>query len=209
MEYSKEMNIWERMAAISAEIKSVEKRQEVGFGNSKYKAAVEADVLKPVKEAEAKFRVFSYPADHEIVSQGELGAGGEKAKQFIRIKVKYVFVNLDSPEQVVSVVSYGDGVDSLDKAPGKAMTYADKYALMKAYKMVTGDDPDQNASDDLEGHDIHKIKERFDRLMTQKIKGGRSEDEIIAAMGINKKQFEAYMKSFQNVAALEAKLRKV
>lgn len=209
MEYSKEMNIWERMAAISAEIKSVEKRQEVGFGNNKYKAAVEADVLKPVKEAEAKFRVFSYPADHEIVSQGELGAGGEKAKQFIRIKVKYVFVNLDSPEQVVSVVSYGDGVDSLDKAPGKAMTYADKYALMKAYKMVTGDDPDQNASDDLEGHDIHKIKERFDRLMTQKIKGGRSEDEIIAAMGINKKQFEAYMKSFQNVAALEAKLRKV
>lgn len=209
MEYSKEMNIWERMAAISAEIKSVEKRQEVGFGNNKYKAAVEADVLKPVKEAEAKFRVFSYPADHEIVSQGELGAGGEKAKQFIRIKVKYVFVNLDSPEQVVSVVSYGDGVDSLDKAPGKAMTYADKYALMKAYKMVTGDDPDQNASDDLEGHDIHKIKERFDRLMTQKIKGGRSEDEIIAAMGINKKQFEAYMKSFQNVAALEAKLREV
>lgn len=209
MEYSKEMNIWERMAAISAEIKSVEKRQEVGFGNNKYKAAVEADVLKPVKEAEAKFRVFSYPADHEIVSQGELGAGGEKAKQFIRIKVKYVFVNLDSPEQVVSVVSYGDGVDSLDKAPGKAMTYADKYALMKAYKMVTGDDPDQNASDDLEGHDIHKIKERFDRLMTQKIKGGRSEDEIISAMGINKKQFEAYMKSFQNVAALEAKLRKV
>ena len=209
MEYSKEMNIWERMAAISAEIKSVEKRQEVGLGNNKYKAAVEADVLKPVKEAEAKFRVFSYPADHEIVSQGELGAGGEKAKQFIRIKVKYVFVNLDSPEQVVSVVSYGDGVDSLDKAPGKAMTYADKYALMKAYKMVTGDDPDQNASDDLEGHDIHKIKERFDRLMTQKIKGGRSEDEIISAMGINKKQFEAYMKSFQNVAALEAKLRKV
>ncbi len=209
MEYSKEMNIWERMAAISAEIKSVEKRQEVGFGNNKYKAAVEADVLKPVKEAEAKFRVFSYPADHEIVSQGELGAGGEKAKQFIRIKVKYVFVNLDSPEQVVSVVSYGDGVDSLDKAPGKAMTYADKYALMKAYKMVTGDDPDQNASDDLEGHDIHKIKERFDRLMTQKIKGGRSEDEIISAMGITKKQFEAYMKSFQNVAALEAKLRKV
>ena len=203
------MNIWERMAAISAEIKSVETRQEVGFGNNKYKAAVEADVLKPVKEAEAKFRVFSYPADHEIVSQGELGAGGEKAKQFIRIKVKYVFVNLDSPEQVVSVVSYGDGVDSLDKAPGKAMTYADKYALMKAYKMVTGDDPDQNASDDLEGHDIHKIKERFDRLMTQKIKGGRSEDEIISAMGINKKQFEAYMKSFQNVAALEAKLRKV
>lgn len=209
MEYSKEMNIWERMAAISAEIKSVEKRQEVGFGNNKYKAAVEADVLKPVKEAEAKFRVFSYPADHEIVSQGELGAGGEKAKQFIRIKVKYVFVNLDSPEQVVSVVSYGDGVDSLDKAPGKAMTYADKYALMKAYKMVTGDDPDQNASDDLEGHDIWKIQERVQRLLTSKMKNGMSEEELISAMGMTAKEFRICTNSFNNVAALEAKLRKV
>lgn len=26
------------------------------------------------------------------------------------------------------------------------MTYADKYALMKAYKITTGDDPDKDAS---------------------------------------------------------------
>ena len=29
------------------------------------------------------------------------------------------------------------------------MTYADKYALLKAYKIQTGDDPDQNASEPL------------------------------------------------------------
>ena len=28
------------------------------------------------------------------------------------------------------------------------MTYADKYALMKAYKIMTGDDPDQDKSPD-------------------------------------------------------------
>ena len=38
------------------------------------------------------------------------------------------------------------GLDTGDKAPGKAMTYADKYALMKAYKLSTGDDPDKDAS---------------------------------------------------------------
>lgn len=127
----------------------------------------------------------------------------------VRLKVKIRFVNLDNTSDFIETVAYGDGVDSLDKAPGKAMTYSDKYALMKAYKMLTGDDPDQNASDELEGHDIHKIKERFDRLMTQKIKGGRSEDEIISAMGITRKQFEVYMKSFQNVAAIEDRLRRV
>ena len=39
----------------------------------------------------------------------------------------------------------------LGKAPGKAMTYADKYALLKAYKIITGEDPDQNYSNDLKG----------------------------------------------------------
>ena len=29
------------------------------------------------------------------------------------------------------------------------MTYSDKYALLKAYKIVTGDDPDQYASEEL------------------------------------------------------------
>ena len=28
------------------------------------------------------------------------------------------------------------------------MTYSDKYALMKSYKIITGDDPDQNPSED-------------------------------------------------------------
>ena len=38
-------------------------------------------------------------------------------------------------------------MDTQDKATGKAMTYADKYALMKAYKITTGDDPDQAPSE--------------------------------------------------------------
>ena len=28
------------------------------------------------------------------------------------------------------------------------MTYSDKYALMKSYKIITGDDPDQNPSEE-------------------------------------------------------------
>ena len=38
------------------------------------------------------------------------------------------------------------------------MTYADKYALMKAYKISTGDDPDQDPSKE----------ERYKRAKTEK-----------------------------------------
>ena len=52
----------------------------------------------------------------------------------------------DNPEEYIEITSYGDGIDSQDKSVGKAMTYADKYALMKGYKIITGEDPDQEES---------------------------------------------------------------
>ena len=60
-------------------------------------------------------------------------------------------MNIEKPEEYIEITTYGDGVDTQDKAPGKAMTYSDKYALLKAYKIQTGDDPDQNMSEPLAG----------------------------------------------------------
>ena len=49
---------------------------------------------------------------------------------------------------VGSICSDGGQADTTTtcKADGKAMTYADKYAYMKAFMLSTGDDPDQEAS---------------------------------------------------------------
>ena len=80
---------------------------------------------------------------------------------------------------------------------------------MKAYKVETGEDTDCGASDDLLGHDIWKIKQRVEQIITAKLQSGLSQDEIIARVGLNRKQFDACMNAFQNVAALEAKMKKV
>jgi ERF superfamily. len=64
----------------------------------------------------------------------------------MRLEITYRFVNIDKPEEYIDIKTYGDGLDTGDKAPGKAMTYGDKYALMKGYKISTGDDPDKEAS---------------------------------------------------------------
>jgi len=104
------------------------------------------ELLKPLEIA---YGVYSYPLSRNIVSQEILTTeknGKESTKFFMRIETTYRFVNIDKPSEFVDQVSYGDGVDSLDKSPGKAMTYSDKYSLMKAYKIMTGDDPDQNHS---------------------------------------------------------------
>ena len=52
------------------------------------------------------------------------------------------FVNVDDPEDCFQVESFGYGIDDQDKGPGKAMSYAVKYALLKTLGLETGDDPD-------------------------------------------------------------------
>lgn len=153
-----EMNIYQRMSAVTNEINRVAKNLSVGTGKSSYKAAGEADILAAVKPAEEKYGVYSYPYDREIIESAVLttlreyqGQQYEAKQQFMRLRVVYRFVNVDKPEEYVDIASYGDGVDANDKAPGKAMTYADKYALLKAYKIITGEDPDQKASEPLKG----------------------------------------------------------
>lgn len=149
------MNIYEKMLAITNEIGTVAKNLEVGVGKSQYKAVGEADVLKAVKELEAKYNVYSYPSNRKVIDNSIMqtrkeynGQVTEGNQLFMRIEVEYTFVNVEKPDEQIQIISYGDGIDTQDKAPGKAMTYADKYALLKAYKIVTGEDPDQQHSPD-------------------------------------------------------------
>lgn len=145
-----ELNIYEKMALITDEIGIVEKNLKVQVTKtSSYNAVSERDILDSVKPIEKKYRVYSYPVKREIVDNDILVKENEYGKTntlYLRLKTTYRFVNLDKKDEFVDIDTYGDGLDTGDKATGKAMTYADKYALMKAYKISTGDDPDKEPS---------------------------------------------------------------
>ncbi len=147
------LNIYQRMLAATSEINKVAKNLKVGVGNNSYKAVAESDVLEAVKPVEEQFGIYSFPLSREIVKDEVSvttteyeGRKSEKASYFMRVKTIYRFVNVDKPEEYIDITTYGDGIDSQDKAPGKAMTYGDKYALLKAYKIQTGEDPDAKPS---------------------------------------------------------------
>lgn len=156
------MNIYQKMSAITKEINTVAKNLQVGEGKNQYKAVGEADVLAAVKPTEIKHGVYSYPFDREIVESGEMVSTtkyGDRKSLYLRVKTIYRFVNVDEPSEFIDITTYGDGVDSQDKAPGKAMTYGDKYALLKAYKIQTGDDTDQNESETLKDRTVDRTGE--------------------------------------------------
>lgn len=146
------MNIFQKLAAITADMQTVAKNLSIDTGNGKsYKAVSERDVLDTVKPLEAKHGVYSYPVNRETLESERLETEtkyGVKTSFYTRIKTVYRFVNMDDPADYIETVVFSVGLDSGDKGDGKAMTYGDKYALLKAYKISTGDDPDQQASVD-------------------------------------------------------------
>lgn len=151
-ESPKPMNLYQRLAAATTEMETVAKNLNVDTGKNKsYKAVSERDVIDAVKKVEARHGIYSFPVQRKIIESEVLETEtqyGKKTTFFLRVETVYRFLNVDNPVEYIDVTSYGDGMDSGDKATGKAMTYADKYALMKAYKISTGDDPDQTASED-------------------------------------------------------------
>ena len=155
------MNIYQKMASITAELQTVGKNLTVGTGNNKYKAVSERDILDTVKPLETQYGVYSYPVSREVLEsnllENEKSYTDQKGNTTVtktttfmtRIKTVYRFVNAENPEEYIETTTFAEGIDSQDKGSGKAMTYADKYALMKAYKISTGDDPDQTASEEM------------------------------------------------------------
>lgn len=152
------MNIFQRMAAITAELQTVAKNLDVSTGNGRgYKAVSERDIIDAVKPLEAKYGVYSYPVSRETVAAEILESETtynekttKKSTFYTRLRTVYRFVNVDEPTDYIETVVFSVGIDPQDKGDGKAMTYGDKYALMKAYKISTGDDPDAEPSKETE-----------------------------------------------------------
>lgn len=164
------LNIYQRLSKITEEMQTIEKDLTIPTGKtSSYKAVGEKNVLDAVKPLEIKYGVYSYAYDRQVIDSGEIvstkkdyqsGSTYESRQLYLRLEVTYRFVNVDNPQDFIDIKSYGDGIDSGDKATGKAMTYADKYALLKAYKISTGDDPDQEGSGDLKSFKNEKASDK-------------------------------------------------
>jgi len=184
------MNLFEKLLKISDEIGYVPKSLTIEMGGGrKYQAVGELDVIKSIKPIEVANRVFSYPVSHKVLESKEIEKKSGSIDQFIRVEVVYRFVDIDKPDDFIEVTAIGDGVDSQDKASGKAQTYADKYALLKAYKVFTGEDTDNEASKD----DYKKRygKPSFPVGLTAKIIA------VKEGLGNDEEKFQAYLTHFK------------
>ncbi|WP_077622042.1 ERF family protein [Sediminibacillus massiliensis] len=127
-----------KLAKVMSEVKYIEKK---GFNKfQKYKYATESDVAEKVREVLAEQHVVMFPDVVEHSTREHTTRNGN-IEYIATVKVKFTFIDGETGEEL-AIHSIGEGQDSGDKSVYKAITGAQKYALMKAFMIPTGDDPE-------------------------------------------------------------------
>lgn len=129
-----------KMLAIMSDVQYIQKTGINKFLNYKY--AKESDISEAFSKSLIKHKVFMFSS---IVDYGCKAFKTKKDEDrfLITVKLNVKFVDAESGESFESVF-YGDGADSDDKGVYKAITGAQKYALLKTFMVSTGDDPEQD-----------------------------------------------------------------
>ena len=94
------------------------------------------------------------------------------------VHVRYRIQNIDDINDFIEVESNGSGVDTQDKAIGKAMTYAYKYMLLRTFAIPTGEDPDKISSDEIDA----KIEKQKQEELKEKVIGEPMHKALIKAI---------------------------
>jgi hypothetical protein len=133
-----------KLSEVMKEVKYIEKKGYNSF--HKYKYATESDVAEKVRESLAERNVIMIPnmLSHEV--REHVNAKG-KTEYIVTVNMEFRFMDGDSG-QTITFNMFGEGQDAGDKAVYKAITGAQKYALMKAFMIPTGDDPEADTGTD-------------------------------------------------------------
>jgi len=126
-------NIFQRILSVMSELDYIEKGS--AKVNNQYRFVSHDKVTAKVHPLLVKYGIVVIPSV-EVINQV-----GNRTE----VKLCVFFRNADVPEDGFFVYSYGYGIDNGDKGPGKAVSYAFKYAMLKVFCLETGDDPDNDA----------------------------------------------------------------
>ena len=123
-----------------------------------------------VKDLLVKEKITFIPQIRETIANGNMTI----------TTVDGEFINAENPEEKITINGFtGYGIDSSDKGPGKAYSYAIKYLFIKTFCMQIGDDEDSEKSNP-QAQPIDKLVKVADKKVVNL--ASKKQDDIIVAM---------------------------
>lgn len=130
------MNIYQRINEVRKAIGYVQKDKAVSTGGGSYKAVTHDAVTGMVRAALIEHGVVIVPS---VVSSVFNAKEPEAKQRLYEATFQIEFVNMDEPTDRIVTQQTAHALDNGDKAPGKAMSYATKYAILKLFNIETGE----------------------------------------------------------------------
>ena len=135
-----ELNLREKFAEVRRRLGYIRKRGHNERHNYSYVMA--ADLAGAVGDILSGLGVVAVPQLQSISTETPRSSN----ERIARVVMNYRFVDARSGEELTVRVA-GEGADTGDKAPYKAMTGALKYALLQSFLLASGDDPEEERGD--------------------------------------------------------------
>jgi hypothetical protein len=214
-----ERKLVKKLTEVMQEVKYIQKRGKNSFHNYTY--ATESDVAEKIRESLSERCVMMIPNIIESTYREHVNNKG-KTEYITKVRMEFKFIDGETGEELI-FHSEGEGQDAGDKGIYKAITGAQKYALMKVFMIPTGDDPEadngvderntqSNDNQPKQQQNNQQEKPQKVAMITQKQIAemkvyamklgklmGKSDVEAVASFMVNKtfdwKQIESYSKA--------------
>lgn len=137
-----ETNVWQRLLAVRRQIDGLAKDARNSGQNFKYVSSNNVlSTLRPLLNEQGlvlEVRIL----DHKLHSKWA-GTDTSQKEHLTELTLEFVWVSADNPAERVVCPWYGQGLDTGEKGVGKALTYGEKYFMLKFFNIPTDeDDPD-------------------------------------------------------------------
>ncbi|ASN69366.1 hypothetical protein 10S14_44 [uncultured Caudovirales phage] len=133
---AEQLNLYQKIADVKANIDGFTKDTK-GYN---YSYVSGSQVLHRIRNKMIEHNLLLVPyTENEEVTETKNTKG--KTEHIVRLKLTYKWINADNPQEVLEVPFFAIGQqDDVSKAHGTALTYAERYFLMKFFNIPTDED---------------------------------------------------------------------
>ena len=135
------MSVYKKMHQVQAATRSLAANTEGQTGAARYNYVSGAKLLGVIRPLMDKLGLILLQEVVEIRNEPITYAtkSGEKTEMFTTAHIRFTWVDTDDGSQVVNDF-FANGMNAWDKGLGSALTYAERYYLMKTFHIATDED---------------------------------------------------------------------
>jgi len=163
---SNTLNIYQKINKVMQAVEYVQKDTAVSGGGANYKAVSHDQVVSVARKSLVENGVMIFPNQikGEFLQMRDVNAKPTPIKMGLYSGTYEInFVNIDDGNDKITATIEAHANDNGDKAPGKALSYATKSAILKVLCLESGDNDESRA--DIMDFDLINAEQQSELLL--------------------------------------------